>query len=126
MAEMPLTAGADWLACGRFRDDRTFVFDREAIAKMLEERLAIAAGCPYLRLDQVAHALAALPSKAVQGPRWTYRRAATPDGGVEVVQRDYVHGCPLTQRFRAECMDPVGSGVVRRILRDTARLAASR
>ncbi len=123
LAEMALTAGADWLSCGRFRDARSFVFDREAIAKLLEERLAIAAGCPHLRMDQIARALAAFPSKATPGPRWTYRRAATPDSGFEVEQREYIQGCPLTQRFRAECMDPVGTGEVRRILRDAARRA---
>lgn len=125
LAEMALTTGADWLACGRFRDGRTFVFDRDEIAKLLEERLAIAAGCPYLHLDQVTDALAAFPSKAMPGPRWTYRRATTPDSGVEIVQREYIHGCPLTQRFRSECMDPVGTGEFRRILRDKTRRRAS-
>ncbi len=121
LAEMPMTAGADWLACGQFRDERTFAFDRTEIRRLLEKRLEIAAGCPHLHKHHIRRALAAFPERAVAGPYWTYRPAADPDAGMAVVTREYIHGCPVTRRLKAVCLDPVGDGAARRILRDATR-----
>jgi hypothetical protein len=123
LAEMPLAAGADWLTCGRFRDDRTFIFDRAALTEMLAERLTIAAGCPHLDLDRVRRALEALPSRAVSGLRWSHRTAATAEHGTEVSIQRYIHGCPLTERILAECMDPATPEAAQRIVRATRRAA---
>jgi uncharacterized tellurite resistance protein B-like protein len=121
LAEMPLTPGADWLVHGRFRDERAFVFDRDAIGALLEERLAIAAGCPYLRLQQAERSLAAFPLRAVPGRHWKYRPASSRNEGLPVSWREYVHGCPVTRHVRAVCMDPVDDGAARKILRDSRK-----
>lgn len=122
LAGMPLMPGADWLACGAFRDARTFVFDHEAIRDLLRERLTAAGDCPHLDAGRVARALAAFPDRASPGPRWMYRRATSEDGdGLPVTQTTYVHGCPVLAQLTARCLDPLGDGAGRRIRRDAGR-----
>jgi uncharacterized tellurite resistance protein B-like protein len=119
LACMPLMPGAEWLACGTFRDGHNFVFDRERITQLLEQNLSTASTCPHLCLTQVMRTLAAFPARAMPGPLWTWRDAASDEPGTTLPQRSYVHGCAVNTMHRVAAPAPVGDALLRRLLRDT-------
>jgi uncharacterized tellurite resistance protein B-like protein len=121
LLRQPWCAGAPWLKAGTFRPSGCFVFDREAIRALLARAAAAAVRCPYFDPDAVERALAALPSQAWPGRRWTLSLAETGEPGLPLTVRHYRHGCLLRARQRVSGVAPVGEQLARRIIRDARR-----
>jgi uncharacterized tellurite resistance protein B-like protein len=119
----PWCAGAAWLSAGTFRPSGCFVFDRRAVRALLAEGLALAAGCPHLDPAYVAQALAALPSRAWPGRRWTLRRPADGEQGLVLTVRRHHHGCVLHTKQAVVGVEPAGGALARRVIRDACRAA---
>ena len=124
LVEMPWSADAPWFRLGRFRDDDTFVFDRQAISTHLETRLRTVADCPFLLPGFASAALAFLPSRASTTGRWTHHLAprTTPgDSAVTVTIRTYRHGCGQRAAARSDGLSPTDDRDARLMIRRTVR-----
>ena len=122
LLRQPWRPGAAWLSAGVFRPSGCFVFDREAIEGELAEGRALAAGCPCFSASHVAHALAALPSRAWPGRRWRPRRSEEGNGREYMLTvRQSRHGCVLHARQPVSGVEPVGDALARRVIRDACR-----
>jgi hypothetical protein len=119
---MAWTADADWHRLGRFRDSDTFVFDREAIAARLHQRLGAVSGCPFLLGGFAQQALSALPSLATTMGRWRHHLVsqATPSA-TAVTVRSYSHGCRREVAAWSDGLAPTDDQDARRMIRRTAR-----
>jgi hypothetical protein len=119
---MSWTADADWLRLGRFRDGDTFVFDREAIAARMRERLANAAGCPFLLAGFAQQAAVALPALATTMGRWRHHLVSqTTPAATAVTIRSYSHGCRREVAAWADGLAPTDDRDARQMIRRTAR-----
>jgi uncharacterized tellurite resistance protein B-like protein len=121
LLRQPWCAGAPWLKAGAFRPSGCFVFDREAIRALLDQSVVAAVRCPHFDPDAVECALAALPSQAWPGRRWTLDLAGAGEPGLPLTVRHYRHGCLLHTRQRVSGVAPVGERLARRIIRDARR-----
>ena len=117
----PWCVGAPWLKAGTFRPSGCFVFDRDAIRALLAQAAVSAVRCPHFDPDAVERALAALPSQAWPGRRWTLSLAKVGEPGLPLTVRHYRHGCLLRTRQRVSGVAPVGEQLARRIIRDAHR-----
>lgn len=121
LIDMPWVEGADWLTPGFFQNSRTFVFNRQDIRNMLEERMQGVKQCPYFNYEYAKQALAALPSKALIGSRWAYRADASDQRAEKVTVSEYIHGCPVTKDKSVSGVNPVGEAEALRVIRDACR-----
>jgi hypothetical protein len=100
------------------------VFDRDAIREQLVSGWARAAQCPHFDPAYVDHALAALPSCAWPGRRWSRRRVEDGGGhGVVRAVRQHRHGGVLHTKRTVAGVEPVGDALARRVIRDACRTA---
>ena len=120
LLEMPWSAGAPWFRLGRFRDDDTFVFDRQAIAACLGPRLRAVADCPFLLPGFAEASLAFLPSRASTAGRWIHHLAPR-DSAVPVIIRTYRHGCGQHAAARSDGLSPTDDRDARLMIRRTVR-----
>ncbi|MDA0989677.1 MAG: hypothetical protein O3A51_02875 [Verrucomicrobia bacterium] len=108
-AGMNWEPGAAWLRQGTFRDDTTFVFDKEAIRETLSTNVAPARECPHLREAYMDAALRALPSRASTLGRWRYRPArSSEEGARSVTMLETIHGIAVASQAVVNGLDPVG------------------
>ena len=122
LAGMPWDDGAAWFRLGRFRDAETFVFDRDAIGARLRQRLAAAAGCPFLLPGFAQSVLEVFPSRATLCGRWRPHAAPAADPGApRVTVRTYPHGCVRQTRVPADGLTPAGDRDARLLIRRTVR-----
>ncbi|MDD2459607.1 MAG: hypothetical protein WC328_04025 [Kiritimatiellia bacterium] len=121
LLQQPWRSGATWLKAGAFRPSGCFVFDREAIRALLAEAAAQVARCPHFDPDAMERALAALPSQAWPGRRWTLRPPEAGEPGTPLTVRRYRQGCMLHARQAVGGVAPVGDLLARRVIRDARR-----
>jgi tellurite resistance protein len=109
LAELDWVLDADWFELGEWRDDATFVFDRDAIREKLNANLEAARICPHLKERYVEAAIDALPAVASIWGRWQHRpaRVSTP-GARPVTVNQYLHGVSVSLRRIVLGVDPVG------------------
>jgi hypothetical protein len=113
---------AAWLSLGHFRDDVTFVFDKQAIADRLAINLSDALNCPHLDTEYTETAFDNLPARALVGERWDYQHAEADDpDAVTVNTKDYIQGCAVTSKAIVDGVSPIGTRDAQRIIRKTAR-----
>jgi hypothetical protein len=119
---MAWTDDAPWLRLGAFRDDDSFVFDREAIGRHLRQRLAAVADCPFLLAGFAEHARSALPSRATTAGRWRHHLASqtTVSSAVPVTIRTYRHGCSRQVVALSDGLSPTDDRDARLMIRRTA------
>jgi len=116
--------GASWMSLGCFRDDATFVFDKQRIAEQLSSNLSDAAACPHLNREYVRKAFECLPSRAGIWGRWRYREANAGDAGAVTVKvTRYVHGCAISANATVNGVDPEGTREALKIVRKAAKLS---
>ncbi len=122
LLDMAWTDDAPWLRFGAFHDDDSFVFDREAIARHLRQRLATVADCPFLLAGFAEHALSALPSRATTAGRWRHHLASqtTVSAAVPVTIRTYRHGCSRQVVALSDGLSPTDDRDARLMIRRTA------
>jgi len=119
---MDWAAGAEWLRIGAFRDDDTFVFDRQTIRRLLHEVLPLVQECPHVRRDYIDLVLQALPGRASVWGHWKYREGTRhDDGAVQVTVRTYLHGLQMTTRKTVLGLDPVGIRDALKVIRRASR-----
>jgi len=123
LLNQPWSAGSEWLTAGTFRPSGCFVFDRDAIRRLLDARTGSVACCPFFATAPVAQALAALPSQAWPGRRWKLRRSEGFETSTFLDVRRYAHGCMLHTKQSVAGVDPVGDALARRVIRDACRAA---
>ena len=122
LANMDWRPGAEWLALGAYRDDRTFVFDKDAIRERLETELAEASVCPHLKIDYIKEAIDVFPDRAGLIGRWRHRAvAAGTPGAQSLTIRKYVQGTPITRRAIARGVDPVETREAVKLIRKATR-----
>ena len=121
LLRQPWRSGAVWLKAGTFRPSGCFVFDREKICALLAEAAAQVARCPHFTPEAVVRAIAALPSQAWPGRRWTLRPPEAGEPGTTLTVRRYRHGCMLHARQAVGGVVPVSERLARRIIRDACR-----
>ena len=122
LADMDWKAGSDWLRLGSFRDDETFVFDKQALEDRLNVGLAAVRACPHLDSDCAQAALAVFPERASVWGRWQYRIARASAPGARTVKvREYRHGCAMTITRLTDGVDPTGVRDAIKIVRRAVR-----
>jgi hypothetical protein len=122
LTHMAWTADADWLRLGRFRNSDTFVFDREAIAARLNERLESVRDCPFLLAGFAQQAVSALPSQATTMGRWRHHLVSqTAPSATAVTVRSYSHGCLREVAAWADGLAPTDDQDAWRMIRCAAR-----
>ena len=124
LLEMAWAADASWFRLGQFRDNDTFVFDREAIADCLRQRLSVVAECPFLLPGFAEAALAELPSRATTAGRWRHHLASQTlltMSAIPVTIRTYRHGCGQHAVARSDGLSPTDDRDARLMIRRTVR-----
>lgn len=120
LTDMPWADDAPWLRLGRFRDSTTFVFDRDAIATLLRQRLVVVSECPFLLPGFAYEALAALPARATVGERWRpHVVPASAPGATRLTITTYAHGCARQSAVLADGVTPTSDYDARLLIRRT-------
>ena len=122
MIGMNWAAGADWFTLGTFRNDETFVFDKDAMRENLVDGLGASAECPFLNPDYIELALAKIPSKATTMGRWNPRACpAYAPNARSVLVRKYLHGCSMRAHVTADGVSPVGEREAVKVIKRASR-----
>ncbi len=109
--------GAEWFEKGRFRDDATFIFDKEAIIELIRGNISEAMECPYFNHEFTKAAIDALPKLAFIGVRWSYREATPSDKNTQSVKRKKnLHGCTVSSAITVNGVNPIGNGEAMKII----------
>lgn len=108
-ADMNWSAAGEWFVCGAFKSEDVYIFDKEEIAKRLQENLGPYQFCPHLNWSYIQSAMDAMPGKVKVWGRWQFRETDTPGkGAVSRNIRRSVHGCTYTDNRLVEGVVPVG------------------
>ena len=122
LSGMTWSSDVAWLALGHFRDEVSFVFDKQAIADRLAANLASVLDCPHLDTAFTEAAFDCFPSRAAVGPRWDYQRAENGDANVaDVTVTEYIHGCAVSSKASVAGVNPIGIRGAIKIVRDASR-----
>lgn len=114
--------GSDWLSLGKFRDDNTFIFDRNAIKGVVEKHVEHVMKCPHLRIDYIEEVFSRLPARASASGRWRYREGHSDDRrAVQISASSYMHGQHIISKKTVVGMDPDGPGEALKIIRRSLR-----
>lgn len=127
LAGMDWVPGAAWFELGAFRDDETFVFDKQAIADRLDANLSDVVGCPHLHVAYTEKAFDELPKRASVRGHWQYREAKPGDPtAVTVRVMRYIHGCPLSTAEQVTGVDPDGPREAEKLIHRAMRASGRR
>jgi hypothetical protein len=123
---MDWTAGADWFRQGHFRDNSTFVFDKNKLVNNVTKSFLKCKDCPYINIDYIETAFDLLPSRASIIGRWTHHKAErhSPNAQKLAVKRN-IHGCETSEQILTDGVDPIGIRGALKIIKQSTRKAQS-
>ena len=123
LARMAWDVDANWFELGEWRDDDTYLFDKEAIRARLAKNLTPVWVCPHVSERYIEAVLEAFPKVASIWGRWQHQLADVDEPGARPVTiSEYVHGVAITVTRVVRGVEPVGRReAIKLILRATKR-----